>query len=231
MAAEVPRKDALAGSNRLLLVHAIETRPSPSRLRALDYESRCVGIELIGMHPNPAVFRLLEDKSERIVELLVRAEPDVLGVPNVDVRPEGMRQLAAHPGVGAVTGDNDVVLAIGLEPFDLGLEAQLHPERLRSRLQNVEEPLAADAAEAVPTRARNATAVVDRDVVPIDELAPDRPRAVGVRRFQVRKGFVGEHDTPTEGIVGAIALDDHDFMLRITQLHSNRKVEPGRPSP
>ena len=230
LAAEVPRKDALARSNRLLLVHAIEARLPPSRLRALDYESRRVGIELVGMHPNPAVLRLLEDECEGIVELLVRTEPDVLGVPNVDVRAEGMRQRAAHPGVGTVTCDNEVVSAIGFEALDLSLEAQFDAECLRACLQDVEEPFTADAAEAVSTRARNATAVVDGDIVPIDELPPNRPRAVGVSRLQVCKGFVGEHDTPTKGVVRAVALDHHDVVPRIAQLHGNREVEPGRPS-
>ncbi len=44
----------------------------------LDDERRGVGVELVGVRPDPAVFGLLEDEGEGVVELLVRAEPDEL---------------------------------------------------------------------------------------------------------------------------------------------------------
>src|SRR5262249_8316699 len=52
---EISSKDFFASRNRLFDVHAIEAGASPSLLRAFDNEGRRVGIELIGVHPNPAV--------------------------------------------------------------------------------------------------------------------------------------------------------------------------------
>ncbi len=53
-------------------------------------------VELVGVHPDPAVLGLLEDESEGVVELLMRAEPDVLAGAHVDVGLEhvGMRLRA-----------------------------------------------------------------------------------------------------------------------------------------
>src|SRR5262245_54755378 len=64
MAVEIGREDALAGSNRLLLRHAIEAHVPPGCFRALDYEGRRLGVELIGMGPNPAMLRLFENERE-----------------------------------------------------------------------------------------------------------------------------------------------------------------------
>ena len=149
---------------------------SKPRLRQVGSEHStmkvgCLGIELVSVHPNPALVGLLEDEGEGVVEFLVRAEPDVLAVPHVDIGLEDVRQRAAHLGVDAVRRHDQVVTLVGLQPLDLGLEPELHPERPRPVLQDVEQPLAADAAEAVPRGARDGAAIVDGDVVPVDEVA------------------------------------------------------------
>src|SRR5262249_59594401 len=84
--AEISRKNFFASRNRLFDVHAIEAGASPSLLRAFDNEGRRVGIELIGVHPNPAVLGLLENEGECIVEFLMRSKPDVFAGPDIDVR-------------------------------------------------------------------------------------------------------------------------------------------------
>ena len=103
--------------------------------------------------------------------------------------------------------------------------------RLRARvLQDVEQTPAADAAEAVPRRARDGAAIEYGDVVPIDERAPDRFGALGVAALQVGKRFVGQHHAPAEGVIRAVALDNHDVVTRIAQLHGDGEIEPGGPS-
>ena len=179
MPAEVLGEDPLARRDRLLLAHAVEAELAPRRLRALDDEGRRIGIELVGVRPDPAVLRLLEDEGEGVVELGLRAEPDVLGEAHVDVRLEDMRQGVAHLGVHAVGGDHEIVAAVGLEAVDLGLEAQLDAQRARPILQDVEQPLAADPRKAVPRRARDGAAVEDGDIVPVDERAADLLGACG----------------------------------------------------
>ena len=169
MTAEVAGKDALAGCNCLLLAHAVEAHPPPGRLRAFDDEGRRVGIELVGVRPDPAVLGFLEDEREGVVEFLLRAEPDVLGVANVDVRAKGIRDRAAHFRIGTVGCHDEIVVAVCIDAVGLGLEADLDPETASAVLQDIEQTPAADAAEAVTRRARDGAAIEYGDIVPIDE--------------------------------------------------------------
>src|SRR5690242_19286832 len=66
--AEIAGKELLAGRNRLLNAHPVEAGTTPGLLRAFDNKGRCVGVELVGVHPYPAVFGLLEDECKRVVE-------------------------------------------------------------------------------------------------------------------------------------------------------------------
>ena len=70
VAAELVREDPLAGGDRLLLAHRAEAVVRPGLLGALDDEGRGVGVELVGVRPDPAVLGLLEDEGEGVVELL-----------------------------------------------------------------------------------------------------------------------------------------------------------------
>ena len=58
-------------------------------------------------------------------------------------------QRRAHLGVGAVGCHDQVVAAIGFEAIEFRFELQLDAERLGAVLQNIEQPLAPDPAEAV----------------------------------------------------------------------------------
>ena len=111
VAAELVGEDRLAGGDRLLLGHAAEAVGVPGLLRALDDEGRGVGVELVGMGPEPALLGLLEDEGEGVVELLPGAEPDELALAHVDVRPEVVGVEGAGAGVQAVARHDEVVVA------------------------------------------------------------------------------------------------------------------------
>ena len=70
------------------VVMRVETGAPPGLFRTFDDEGRGVGVELIGVRPDPAVLRFLEDEGEGVVEFLVRAEPDIFAGAHVDVRLE-----------------------------------------------------------------------------------------------------------------------------------------------
>ena len=224
----LPGEDAFARRDRLLLAHGVEAEPAPRRLRALDDERRGLGVELVGVRPDPAVLGLLEDERERVLESLPGAEPDVLAGAHVDVRLEHVRQGAANLRVGAVGRDDQIVVAVAVGALELGLELQGDAQRTRPVLQDVEQALAADAAEAVARRAGDGAAVEDGDVVPVDERAPDRVGALGIAGVEIDEGLVRQHHAPPEGVVRPVALDDDDLVAGLAPLHGDREVEPGR---
>src|SRR5215813_341912 len=97
VAAKVAHEDFFAESYRFVDAHAVEAEAPPCRVRAFHYESRGVRIELIGVHPDPAVLGFFEDESECVIKFLVRAEPDVLAGTNVDVGLERTGICRAYP--------------------------------------------------------------------------------------------------------------------------------------
>ena len=111
VAAELVGEDRLAGGDRLLLGHLAEAVGVPGLLGALDDEGRGVGVELVGVRPEPALLGLLEDEGEGVVELLPGAEPDELALADVDVGPEVVGVEGAGAGVEAVARHDDVVVA------------------------------------------------------------------------------------------------------------------------
>jgi hypothetical protein len=129
----------------------------------------------------PAPLGFLEREGERL-EQLARAEPDEAAVAQVDVGLVGRGVPGADAAVEAVAGDDQVGVGILLVALHVGLEAQLDAERLAARLQDVEQALAADAAEAVAARADLVAADVDLDVVPVVERSRgSAPRSRGRR--------------------------------------------------
>ncbi len=229
VAAEIFREDALAGRDRFLARHRAETEPVPGRLRALDDEGRGVGVELIGVRPDPAVLGFLENEGEGVVEFLAGAEPYELAFAQVDLRPEMRRKLVADLGVQAVRGDHKVVRPGEFRgALDLGPEAQVHAECARPLLQQQKQLLAPDAAEAVPGGDDALAAVVDRDVVPIGEVAADRGRADGIIGGKIGERLVGQHHAPAEGVVRPVALVDGNVVRSVAQLHADREIKASR---
>ena len=149
MAVEIFGEQLLARGDALVLVHPVEAEAAPGLLRTFDDEGRAVGREAIGVRPDPAVLGLLEGEGEG-VEHLRRAEPDELVGAHVDVDPERVGIGVAEARVGAVRGDDQVVVApLRIGGIALGFEVQHDAELARAVLQDFEQALAADADEAV----------------------------------------------------------------------------------
>ena len=147
----------------------------------------------------------------------MRAEPDEPALPQVDVRPERRRVLRAHAAVDAVAGDDDVGAELARRGFvvdDVLLVQQLDAERLATALQDAQQPLAADAAEAVAAGADRPPAEMDVDVVPVVERVGDLARRLRIGGFEVAERLVGEHHAPAERVVGAVALEHADVVPR-----------------
>jgi hypothetical protein len=97
LAAEVFGEDFFARLAVLVLAHRPEAEFLPGLIRTLDDECRSVGIELVGVRPNPAVLGLFEDEGEGVVEFLMRAEPDELILAPLDRRLEMFGEFVACP--------------------------------------------------------------------------------------------------------------------------------------
>ena len=227
MPAEVRGEDPPAGLGRLGLAHRPEAEPFPGRLRALHDEGRGARIELVGVRPDPAVGGLLEEEGEGVVELLPRAEPHELAAADVDVRAEVRAVRLAGARVQPVGGDHEVV-PLGERGRVVGprLEADLDPEARGPLLQQLEEPAAPDAAEAVAGGHDPLPPDADRDVVPVGEVAVDGGGAHRVVGGEVLQGFVGEDHPPPEGVAGGVALEHRDLVGRVAELQADREVEP-----
>ena len=149
VAVEIFGEQPFARGDALRLVHPVEAEAAPRLFRAFDDEGRAVGREAIGVRPDPAVLGFLEREGEG-VERLGRAEPDELVGADVDVDAERVGVCVAEARVDAVRGDDQVVVAprrIG--GIALGFEVEHDAELARAVLQDFEQPLAADADEAV----------------------------------------------------------------------------------
>src|SRR5882724_10072223 len=150
VAAELAREDPFASSDRLLLAHGAEAVFPPGLFAALDDERGRVGIELVGVRPEPAAVGLLEDEGEGVVEFLVRAEPDEPALAGIDVRLEMLCMGGARARIRSIRRHDQVVAPRDARrAIRLRLKPQGDAELPRPFLQQEEQPLAADAAETV----------------------------------------------------------------------------------
>ena len=107
----------------------------------------------------------------------------------------------------AITTSAPNARAAATSSVDVVLERELDAERLAARLQDVEQALAADAAEAVAAARDRASLEMDVDVVPVVERVGDVARGFRVGGGEVAERLVGEHDAPAERVVRPVALD------------------------
>ena len=229
--AEMFFENTLADRDRFLLRHGPEAEFFPGGLAAFDDEGRGIRIELVGVRPDPAMLGLLEDEGEGVVEFLVRAEPHELAFARIDVGLEHIGESRAGPRIQAVGGDDQIVrFHIGSRVRRFGLEDELDAEFPSAPLQQHEQPLAADAAEAVTGRNRAHALVHDRDVVPVGEMALDPGGADGIVALEIVQRFGRKHDAPAERVVGAVALDDRHLVRGAAQFHRDCEIEAGRPA-
>ena len=230
MAAEVLGEQLLAEGDGFGLLHLVEAVRLPDFFGRLHDEGRGVVVELIGMGLEPAVLGLLEGEGEGL-EGLVRAEPDEAAFAQVDVGLVDVGVALADAAVEAVAGDDEVGVVLRRERLvvgRIGFEHQVHAQRDAALLQDVEQPLAADAAKAVAARAHGAALEEDLDVVPVMEGFTDEPGRAGFGCRQVGQRLVAEHHAPAEGVEGPVALQHGNLELRMARLHQEGEVEPGR---
>src|SRR5579872_3714642 len=98
-------KQAFASGDGLLRVHAVEAGIAPGALVALDDESGVTFVKAIAVCLEDAVF--VYDKVKRkCLERISGSEPDIFRRPNLDIRLEKLRVLAANGAIDAVGGDH-----------------------------------------------------------------------------------------------------------------------------
>src|SRR5580704_3775810 len=220
-------KKLLAKRDRGVLVELAQPVRLEGRVGRLDYEGRSVAIKLINVGLKPAMLRLAEVESER-VERLGDAEPDVAIGADEKIGPELIGVSVTDLRIETI-GRHD---EIGVREFDVGinlaLEQELNPKRLTTPLQDVQELLAADADKAVTTRTLPRALEDELDVVPMIERVGDLGRALGVGGAHRAHHRVRKDDAPAERVVGLVALDDGDVVLRPKLLHEEPEIEPGR---
>ncbi len=156
------------------------------------------------MELHDAVLRLGDLEAER-VEREVGGEPDVAAPVRGEVRAEDVGVGRAGAAVHPVGRDDEVV-----GPCELGggrglrAEAEPHAEAGAAVVEDLQEGTAAEGREPVPAGGEEAAAVGDVDVVPADELPPQRAVHVRVGVLDAAEGLVGQDDAEAEGVVGAL---------------------------
>ena len=136
----------------------------------------------------------------------------------------------ARAAVGPVCRDDEVGIGECALILHVVLECLLDTELTGALLQQVEQALAAYAAEAV-SAAHEAPAVdVNRDVIPVVKARGDRPVGLGLGGAEVIHGPVGEHHAPAERIIRAVALVDFDARERHGLAQQDGCVQSGGPA-
>ena len=229
VAVQVLGKQPLAKCNAVLLAHLVQAVGFPDGFGRLDDEGRGGGVELVGMGGKPAVLGLLEGKGEGI-KGLARAQPDKAAVAQFHIGPEGVGVAAADAAVQPVAGNHEVGVVLRGHLFvvtHVGLEHQVNAELQAAVLQDIEQPLAADAAKTMAARSHAPALEEHLDIVPVVKGVADQFRADRVGGLQVGQRLVRQHHAPAEGVERAVALDDGDLMRRVLQLHQQAEIQTG----
>ena len=226
MTVEMTGEQPLAERDRLLGRGEVQSMRLPGLIARLDDDGREVAAELIGVDLEPAMLGALERERER-VERPRRPEPDEPALAYVDVGFEHIGMTGARAAVHAVGGDHQ----IGVAPsaiVRLMLE-MLYDAQVRSAsLQYVEQPLAADPAEAMAPGPYRHISMTHLDVVPVMEVRDDRVMRLRIHVPEPLHRLVGEHHAPAEGVVRTVALIDLDAGVRMRLLHEDGGVQPCR---
>ena len=219
----------------LLFGRGVHAGGAPRRLGRLDDEGGdgllpgAAGPVLIRVHAPQTVFGLPKIKREG-GEGLRRAEPHEPVRTEIDAGAERAGVSVPHAAVHAIGGEHEIGVGVRLLRLDFHAAPQIDAEGARSRLQDLEEGGAGEAAEPVSGRCEPAAPVVDVDVVPMVEGPRDRLVALTVRGGEFLQRGVGEHDAESVGVAGAVALEDDDVVRRTRALHQDREVQAGRPA-
>ena len=115
------------------------------------------------------------------------------------VRLERVRISGANLRIDAVGGNDQVGVGKFEVGLDLALEFQLDAQLLAALLQDIEQPLAADADEAVTGGAHPAALEQHLDIVPVVERGLDR-RAVSASQARMLSIVASENTTPQPNV-------------------------------
>jgi hypothetical protein len=143
-------------------------------------------------------------------------------------RLEDILVAIADPRIETIRGDDQVGIGILQIALDIGLELEFDAELLAALLEDVEQPLAADADKAVTGGTLPASLEPDFDIVPMIEGILDNGGAFGIPRLHRLHRRVREDDAPAECVIGAVAFDDGNGMFRMKLLHQKPEIEAGR---
>ena len=103
----------------------------------------------------------------------------------------------------------------------------LDTELSRARLQDLEQCLALEPAEAVTGRPQDLALDVNLDVVPAREPRGDLRVGLRIGRCEIAERRVAEHDAEAERLGRTVALVHHDLVLGRCALDEDAEVEPG----
>ena len=229
IAVQPGRKQFFAVGDAFFLAHLLDAGGLPGFLGRFDDEGRHAVFVAVGMRLEPAMLGLHEGESEGI-EHLLGAEPDEAAAALVDIGMEGVGVAGADLAVDAVGSDDQIGVVFagdGLVVLDEVLEYQFDANIFATRLQDVEQLLAADADEAMAAAADTAAFEMDVDVVPVVEGVTDGLGRNRIGFAQVLHGGIREHHAPAEGVIGPVALDHRDFVGRVLQLHEQTEIQAG----
>src|SRR5688500_19055172 len=107
--------------------------------------------------------------------------------------------------------------------FELDVDAQ----RKRALLQQAEQLLARDTAEAVTTRGNRAATEMNIDVIPMREAVGDLLVSERISGGQIFQRRIRKHYAPAERVERTVALVDRELVLGIVFLEQDRKIEAG----
>ena len=177
MSAEMFGEQTLAHCGRLGMTHRLEAECLPCGMGAFDDERGGVRVELICIRPYQAMFGLLEDERDGLVELLAGAEPLELAGAELDLRAEVLLVGTAGSRIQAVGSDNKIVLPGERgQIVDLRLEVNTNAELRGPFQQKLEEAVASDTAETVAGRDDAHPPHAGRKILPVHEVTLDGGR-------------------------------------------------------
>jgi hypothetical protein len=168
VAVQGARKQLLAECHRLVSVGRVQSVGFPHRLRRLDDERARLVVELVDVRLEPAVLRLLEGEVEGI-PVALGAEPDEAVRAGNDVGEKDVGVFRPDLRIDTIRRDDQVSVRKIVVRVHLDFESQHDAHFFTAALQDVQQVLASDADEAVPTAADRAALEVQFDVVPVDE--------------------------------------------------------------
>jgi hypothetical protein len=226
MTVQMMFEDVLEEGESVSGVHGVEAEAGPGLSRALHHERTRLGVDPVGVSPQPSMARLDKGPGES-VEYLVRPQPYVLVAAEAHI---GLEAPGFEPGaaVHPIAGRDE----IGLRQLGRGghflLELNTHTQVLGPLGQDVEQVLAPDAVTAAPVVQHLLAVDVDEFLLPDRCGLLDCPGRNRVASVEVGQDVVPEHDAPALGRAGCAAFEDGDVVPRILQLHQKREVEAGR---